>query len=311
MVRCCLYATICAAGCCLAAGGCYPLPTVPGSVQSAQPNPTAGLPGKYTHRLAPYVFHADFEIPSQSPVLRELAGLRDQVERELRLTTSNAIIQVYLFQDSRRYDDFMKKTYPDLPARRAFFVAQPRALGREDLNVYTYWGERVAQDLRHELTHALLHSVLKDVPLWLDEGLAEFFEVPRGQESSPKPLASLLNKFLGKESERNDFVNYQHLEKLVRDPNRSKPDLSRLEKLDQVRQMTLIDYREAWAWVYLMLRSTPEAKKVLVDYLQELRTNPQPGPLRPRLARVFFSPEDQLERRLAELDRCRPAAASR
>ena len=24
------------------------------------------------------------------------------------------------------------------------------------------------------MTHALLHSVIKDVPLWLDEGLAEF-----------------------------------------------------------------------------------------------------------------------------------------
>ena len=46
--------------------------------------------------------------------------------------------------------------------------------------VYTYWGNRIQQDLRHELTHAILHSVLKDVPLWLDEGLAEYFEVPHG-----------------------------------------------------------------------------------------------------------------------------------
>ena len=56
---------------------------------------------------------------------------------------------------------------------------QPRRFGgEEDLLVYTYWGDRIQQDLRHELTHALLHSVLKDVPLWLDEGLAEYFEMP-------------------------------------------------------------------------------------------------------------------------------------
>ena len=50
-----------------------------------------------------------------------------------------------------------------------------------------------------------------------------------------------------------------------------QPDLGRLEKLGQVAQMEKPEYREAWAWVHLMLRSTPEAKKVLLDYLQ--RTN--------------------------------------
>ena len=39
-------------------------------------------------------------------------------------------------------------------------------------------GDHLRTDLRHELTHALLHGVLKDVPLWLDEGLAGFFELP-------------------------------------------------------------------------------------------------------------------------------------
>ncbi|GIT30210.1 MAG: hypothetical protein Ct9H300mP1_22560 [Planctomycetaceae bacterium] len=38
------------------------------------------------------------------------------------------------------------------------------------------------EDLRHEFTHGVLHSSLKRVPLWLDEGLAEYFEVV-----GPKP----------------------------------------------------------------------------------------------------------------------------
>ena len=89
-------------------------------------------------------------------------------------------MQVYLFEDRDAYERFMQSRYPNLPRRRAFFVAQPRGVGGgDDLLVYTFWGERIRQDLRHELTHALLHSVLKDVPLWLDEGLAEYFELPR------------------------------------------------------------------------------------------------------------------------------------
>src|SRR5947199_2066094 len=154
----------------------------------------------------------------------------------------------------------MVAKYPYLPKRRAFFVAEPRPIGGEELMVYTFWGngERIEQDLRHELTHALLHSVLKDVPLWLDEGIAEFFETPPG----------------------NDGLNPEHL-RLLRSEN-ARPNLARLENLTEVKDMKPAEYREAWAWVHLMLRGRPEARNVMLQYLRELRTNPQPGPLRTR-----------------------------
>ncbi len=159
--------------------------------------------------------------------------MRDQVYKELELPPSNTIVQVFLFEDKEHYERFMQLKHPDLPKRRAFFVAQPRRLGgNEDLLVYTYWGDRIQQDLRHELTHALLHCVLKDVPLWLDEGLAEFFEVPPGWNG----------------------VNAQHVEQLR---GKNKFDLDRLEQLTDVQQMNPAEYREAWAWTHLMLRSTP------------------------------------------------------
>ena len=265
------------------AGGCDLLNIRPRVNEARDVKESAGgTPGKFSYRQAPYVFLADFDIPRNSPIFRDLAGLRDQVYRELRLPPSTSIVQVYLFEDRERYENFMQQKYPDLPKRRAFFVAQPRRLGgSEDLLVYTYWGERIQQDLRHELTHALLHSVLTDVPLWLDEGLAEFFEVPAAW----------------------DGVNTDHLamlrtEKGVASP---RPDLKRLEQLSEVQQMTPADYREAWAWVHLMLRSTPGAKKVLIDTIQELRTNPRPGPIRPRLADVFLSLDEAIDRHLGEL----------
>ena len=137
-------------------------------------------PSKYSLRVAPYVFLSDLELKPDMPIFKELAGLRDQVYKELRLPTAERPVYVYLFEDRQRYEQYFKVEYPKLPKRRAFFIVQPRAMGGEDLLVFTSWGEpgRVRQDLRHELTHALLHSVLKDVPLWLDEGLAEYFELP-------------------------------------------------------------------------------------------------------------------------------------
>ena len=217
-------------------------------------------PGKNTIRVSQYVFFADFELKKDDPLFQELSDLREQIVRDLQLPTADSAIQVYLFEDRERYEAFMQQRYPDLPKRRAFFVAQPRTVGGTDeLLVFTFWGDRVKQDLRHELTHALLHSVLKDVPLWLDEGLAEYFELPPGT----------------------DGVNSKHLEELRKSP--ATPDLAKLEQLTQVQQMSPAEYREAWAWVHLMLRGSPPARQVLLAYLQQLRTTANPGPLAVRL----------------------------
>jgi hypothetical protein len=233
--------------------------------------------------VAPYVFFHDFELRHDHPVFRDLENLRDQVYKELHLPMGTTVVKVYLFENEERYDRFMRAKYPDLPHRRAFFMVLPTALGGESLVVYAVWGERVQQDLRHELTHALLNSVLKNIPIWLDEGLAEYFEVPAERQG----------------------VNASHLEMLRRPPDGPlKFDLLRLEAIgsSEVEKMNRPEYREAWAWVHLMLRSKPEAKAVLVAYLQQLRTAHETGSLLPKLADVFPAPEQALENHLALLE---------
>jgi hypothetical protein len=275
--------------------GCHSIRVGPAAADKAdrpdrdpQTAPVLATPGKHSLRVSQFVFLSDFELKRDLPVFDELAQLREQVYKELHLPSTNTVVQVFLFADRDRYERFMRAKYPDLPKRRAFFVAQPRNVGaNEDLLVYTYWGDRVKEDLRHELTHALLHSVLKDVPLWLDEGLAEYFEVGADGQG----------------------LNGRHLDEIRCCPDGPfKPDLARLEQLGQVEQMTQAEYREAWAWVHLMLRSKPEAKLVVVNYLQQLRSNPNPGPLQPRLAQVFPALEEALNEHLAQLETA-PAAA--
>jgi hypothetical protein len=253
----------------------------------APPVDAAALPSKCQYRLGQYLFLADFEIKRDMPVFKELTDLRENVHRTLQLPqpSSGTMIQVYLFEDRDRYERFMAATHPDLPRRRAFFVAQPH-LGGDDLLVYVFWGdgERIQQDLRHELTHALLHSVLKDVPLWLDEGLAEYFELPPA----------------------NRGVNPDHIKHLMF----ARYDLGRLEQLTEVEQMTTAEYREAWAWVHLMLNTSEETRKVLIGYLRELRQTRSPGALRARLVGLFPEPELILTRHLQQLDAARAAATA-
>ncbi|MFL5338882.1 MAG: hypothetical protein ACJ8F7_01845 [Gemmataceae bacterium] len=240
--------------------------------------PSAALPSRYQHRVSQFVFISDSELGPYQPLLTELSHMREDVVTLLKLPNPTALVNVYLFEDRERYEQFMKVRYPDLPLRRAFFVAQPRGMsGGDDLLVFTFRGDHIRQDLRHELTHAILHSVLRDVPLWLDEGLAEYFELPREVHG----------------------VNRPHLAQMQRDGFR--PDLGRLELLTQVQQMNPAEYREAWAWTHMMLQSNPESRRVLTDYLKQLRTTPTPGPIQPKLKNCYPDLNEALLAHLAKL----------
>jgi hypothetical protein len=244
---------------------------------------TPPAPSKYSLRIMPCCFYSNTELKAEDPVFKDLTNLRNQVYNELKLTSPpNALVQVYLFDDEAHYRRYMKAREPNLPDRRAFFIANHRPLGGQDeLLVYTFRGPRFQQDLRHELTHALVHSVLKQVPQWLDEGLAEYFELPTGNAGLNPNHAGHLQRALAAGM---------------------TPDLARLESLREVNDMTKEDYRESWAWVHMMLRGKPEARTVLLDYLRLMRDGSEPPPLGPKLAFVFKNPEGALARHINAME---------
>jgi len=252
-----------------------PEPTV---AAAAAPSSSSRRPNRHWLRVGPFIIQSDRKLDAQDPVFRELAELPEQIALELDLPIQDVLVQVFLFDSAESYDDYMKQRYPRLPKRRAYFLAEHRVGGGDDLLVYTWPSEHLAKDLRHELTHALLHGTLKAVPLWLDEGLAGFFELPPRMQG----------------------VNAHHLDVLRRGP--FQPDLARLEKLTQVQQMETPEYREAWAWVHLMLRGDVAARQTLLAYLKELRELPNPAPLQPRLQEVLTDPNLALAEHLARTD---------
>lgn len=255
-----------------------PGPTVPEAGTGVVPaSATSAAPGKKATRRGHYVYYSDFDLDPADPLLAELDALPDQVFGELGLPPTTRVVQVYLFETRERYERYLAVRYKGtLTPRPAYFVADPPPFGGPDeLKVFTWMGDRLRADLRHELTHALLHGVLRDVPLWLDEGLAGFYELPPDQ----------------------DGMNTAHLDLLRRGP--FQPNLARLEELRDVRQMERPEYREAWAWVHLMLRGGPAGRQVLRDYLQVLRTKKDAGLLLPRLAAVYPDPDQALADHLA------------
>lgn len=242
------------------------------------PEPLPKRPSQHHYRFSQFVFYSDFPLETNDPIFRELEDLPEQIQRELRVPVESSLVQVFLFENQERYEAYFKAWYPKYPKRRAYFIGDPKShSGPKDLLVFTYVGKHLRTDLRHELTHALLHGSLKGVPLWLDEGLAGFFEQPV----------------------INDGLNLSHWDTLQQ--HGFEPNMPRLEKLTQVDEMDRAEYQEAWGWVHYFLRSGPEARQVLLEYMHELRKSANPGPMYPKLEMAVPSPNLQFKSHLKDI----------
>lgn len=245
-------------------GGCAVLATHP-----------LALPDQYTVVRGQLCVHSDFPLPANHRLLEELTVRQADLEQKLGLPGSDEPIHIYLFENGDQFHQFVRLRYPGFPRRRAFFVETDTYL-----RVYAQWGDHLAEDLRHEVTHGYLHSVIPDIPLWLDEGLAEYCEVPRSQQG--------LNR-----------AHWEHLAERARESG-WRPDLVRLEHLEPSQNLSQTDYAEAWAWVHFLLESGSERLRVLREYLAEIRQKGGAPPLSVRLARLDTDPTQAL---LAHLDR--------
>ncbi len=228
---------------------------------SALPMRPLSLPDRHTLVREPLVIYSDFPVDAHHRLLDELISRRADVSRVLGLPESDERVHVYLFESTDRFKRFMRLHHPEMPSRRAFFLETDTRL-----LVYAQWGDRVAEDLRHEMTHAYLHAVAPNLPLWLDEGLAEYFEVPRGYAG----------------------LNRENLSAVVAriEQGTWAPDLRRLEGLDPTAEMTHDDYAESWAWVHFLLHGGSGSDELLRGYLADLRQDAATKPLSQRLAFV-------------------------
>jgi len=231
-------------------------------------------------RAGPFVCHADFKLDALGELLGELERLEDDVATTLGVEPAETEFDVYLFESKSAYREYLAEHFPDAPARRALFV-QSEGRGQ----VYAYQQKELAIDLRHECTHALLHSALPEVPLWLDEGLAEYFEEPASTRVFEHPHLTSVR--------RNQWLW-------------GIAPLDKLEQMQQVDEMGRREYRDACAWVHFLLHGPEEAQEVLVEYLGDLRS----GRTKPLLSRRLIDRLPSAPERMSEHVRGwqRPAA---
>lgn len=218
----------------LASAGCTPLEL------------PARLPTRTVFAESNLMVQSDFAVPPQHRLLEQLPARKADLEAALGFRLNAEPIWVYLFADEAAFARYARQQLPGFADRRALFVKSDTRL-----MVLAHWQDQVGEDLRHELTHGYLHASLPWIPLWLDEGLAEQFELP--PQSAP--------------------LHGKHLYHLVREfkAGRWQPGLERLESLEDPIHMGETQYAESWLWVHFLLFSSAERRQVFQSYVEDLR----------------------------------------
>lgn len=219
---------------------------------------SADRPSRQTVKTQHFVIKTDVDLKADDPIVLELEKLEQQIKTTLSLPEQRDPVVVYLFSDEITYRYYMQTTWTSLPPRRAYFVGTPR-----ELAIYSFRSPRMQEDLRHEFTHGILHACLRNVPLWLDEGLAEYFEVSGETPGAP----------------HNDHL----MELAAAAEDGWGPNLFRLEVINDFRKLTQRDYAEAWSWVHFMLHTDETSRQALLKYIADLETTTTPGRLQPSL----------------------------
>jgi hypothetical protein len=230
----------------------------------AQDSRSARWPSEKT--VGVFHCHADFSLGRDELLLSQLDDLARDVTSLLGLAPSREPVHLFLFHNKETYQAYLKEHFPRVPYRRALYI-KSKGPGL----VFAFKGDEFEIDVRHECTHAVLHSLSIELPLWLDEGIAEYFEVPRDDRAGKNPhLVEIRNELATK-------------------PPRQ---LEALEALTDFAQLGRPEYRDSFAWIHFLLHGPRTTREELVNYLADLHAN-QPTE----------SLSQRLHRRLPDLDR--------
>lgn len=195
------------------------------------------------HARFPFVVRTDAKLDNATAVLSDLVDLQAGLEKILGVHPPREWIEIYVFRDQSSYRKFVGRQFPGNEKRRALFIQ-----GRGPAMVLAFRSDTLEIDLRHETTHALLHAHTPHLPLWLDEGLAEYFEKPADQRHG----------------------NARHAPALFAEMcQKNWPKLEALERKTQSEEMDQSDYLTAWIWARYLIDGPAPVQVQLRAYLAE------------------------------------------
>ena len=207
-------------------------------------------------------YHADFSLEKEYEITRELSNIQKDLSQYLAIGHPKETIEVFFFASNEKFKKFLAVELPEAPYDRTALYVKQSGPGM----VVILRGPDLKEDLRHEMTHAFLHACMPYVPLWLDEGLAEYFEKPRETRARVNPYFTSVSR----------KVTFNQV-----------PSMTRLEKMKYFDQMGNNEYCEAWSWVHFMIHHSRETHQMLAGYIRLLSEyGEKTPPLEPYLTKT-------------------------
>ena len=248
-----------------------------------------------TRVYGPFACWAEFDLTPADETLKELSRISEVLKERLDLPGSQEWIELYVFADEVQWRAFLEREYPNIPYRRALFLKKQN----QHVQFFLYFSESFVRDLRRGGMHAFLRAVFPEVPIWLDEGLAEYFEVGVSDPEKPHRLFSD-GLFHRTETIPKEVRASEWFPPIRERAERGElPPLSELESLRDMSEMTAERYAESWAWVTFLLHGPEPVRKILPAYISELhkrKTLPifPFHPISRRLEKVYPDPTAEL-----------------
>ena len=208
----------------------------------------------YSAALGRVVVESNFPLESVQGLEAEIVQLQKDLVGFLGVPEALEKIELCLFNDMDSYREFIAATFRGAPTDRPALYVKDSGPGV----LMVPRDARLLLNVRHEMTHAYLNASLRNVPIWIDEGLAKYFEIPPGERGYRNPYLS--------DAEQNVSGLFG-----------APPSRPRLEKLTRVDQMKTREYRESWSWVHYMLHYSSRTQRILANYLRTLLPSEQEG----------------------------------
>ncbi|MCA9194789.1 MAG: hypothetical protein KDB03_23620 [Planctomycetales bacterium] len=219
---------------------------------------------RWENSIGRFKIHCDFEPQHVRRLEEELQSLSHEISQTLEIETIGEPIHIVLFEKEFEYQRYLKHYFPSLPERRAIFI-QDRGPGM----LFGFWHSEIDTDIRHEVTHALLNDQQHGLPLWLDEGIAEYMEAPLAQR----------------------FAGHLYLSKCcLQFSDETPPDLQRLEQITSLSEFGDLEYQQSWAWIHFLLHRSPRTRQLLVSHLADLRSGKTTAPVSRKLWQCLQDP---------------------
>ncbi|MBR5242865.1 MAG: hypothetical protein IKW13_01390 [Thermoguttaceae bacterium] len=200
-------------------------------------------------RRGAFIIRADFDLTSLSDKLALLDALNVEMRAALRLPEFRENVVVRVFRNEAAWREFQRKNMGGAPYRRAMYDRKNYLFDRDDApgRVYLCLNPEFDKDLRHEGAHAILGAAFgRGLPIWLDEGIAEYFEAaPEERLTNPVWRAQTVERL-----RRGKFSTLESLEKIV-----------------GIEGMTVAKYGDSWAWVCWFLNGPEAAREAFRQYL--------------------------------------------